>query len=63
MNICEALLRSKETGAAFVRAEPGDAGFNGWARWDPKWRYRFSAEDLVASDWEPLVQEEAGQGA
>jgi hypothetical protein len=59
----EALLISRQTGQDFQR-DDNVRGYGGWVRWDKNWTYRFSAEDLVADDWQPLSKpnkERSGQ--
>ena len=51
VTISRALQISKATGATFVS--------RGWAKYDENHTYRFSAEAMVADDWEPLTARDA----
>lgn len=52
MNIKQALEFSKRTGRSVSRT--GRDGWPGWVRYDEKWTYRLSVQDLMADDWEPI---------
>lgn len=47
MNIFVALGWSKKTGKPITRG-------GGWVKYDPAGKYKLSAEDLLATDWEPI---------
>jgi hypothetical protein len=49
MTIVEALRISKETGRAFTRKG------SQFVQWDPRWKYKFTGDELLADDWEDVA--------
>lgn len=50
MTLREALLDSKKTGKTYMSVEHS----GGFVSWDDETMYKFSAEQLVADDWESV---------
>lgn len=57
MTSIEALSKSKADGEAYQRASGSE-----WIRYDEGHVYKFSADDLLATDWEPLAGQAFGVG-
>lgn len=55
MTFIEALSRSKADGEAYQRTSGSE-----WIRYDVEHVYKFSADDLLATDWEPLAGQTFG---